>query len=220
MKTINCHTHSYLSHLSLIAVFAFLLQPATAQLARTSPLKLGLGISYFSHHAYGESVPRAGISIGLAPTIRLSRAAYLKPEVAFSMKGSRIDYNTAGIFNGNIRYQLNYLDIPVVIGLRANRWLAVEAGGYGAIKLGGSFDFQGSFAAGYGTFDRDDLHGFDYGPVAGVALQSRLLLFNLRYYHGLRSIAANEEAGLLLGDAANNTIQLSVQMKRFRKKRR
>ncbi|MBO9564380.1 MAG: PorT family protein [Niastella sp.] len=220
MKIFNLYTRIF-SRLLLVTIFALLsLRPAIAQRAGTSPLKIGLGVSYFSHHAYGKSVPRAGISIGLAPTIRLSRAAYLKPEVAFSMKGSRIDYNAAGLFNGNVRYQLNYLDIPIVIGLRANHWLALEAGGYGAIKLGGSFDFEGTFAAGYGTFDRDDLHGFDYGPVAGVALQSRLLLFNIRYYYGLRSIAANEEAGLLLGDATNNSIQLSIQMKRFRKRKR
>jgi|GEM_PF-1678667 len=192
---------------------------AQAQRRKTSIVKLGTGISFFSNQANGSSVPRVGISIGLAPTIPLSPKLYLKPEIAFSMKGGRIDYNAATIFSGNVRYQINYLDLPLVAGLRLTPWLVVEGGAYGAVKLGGSFDFQGTFAVGYGAFDRHDLHGFDYGPIGGLVLQSRLLQLGIRYYHGLTEIAAEEKARVLLGNASNNTIQLCIQLKRFRRKK-
>ncbi len=191
--------------------------PISAQMGKTSILKAGVGINFFSNHNGSQSVPIMGVSVGLSPTLPLSKRIYLRPEISFSMKGGRIDYLAGNIFNGNVRYHINYLEVPVMIGIQANAWLALEAGAYGAIKLGGNFDFQGSFTYGYGIFDRDDLEDFDYGSAAGVVLKTRFIQIGIRYYHGLNSVADNEKSGLLLGDAVNNTVQLCIQTKRFRR---
>lgn len=201
----------------ILGLCLFHTDPVSAQTGKISILKTGAGINFFSGHQGSQSVPIVGVSVGLSPSLPLSKRIYLRPEVAFSMKGGRIDYLAGNIFNGNVRYHINYLELPVMIGIRANAWLALEAGAYGAIKLGGNFDFQGSFTYGYGIFDRDDLEDVDYGPVGGVVLKTRFIQIGIRYYHGLNSVAANEKSIVLLGNAVSNTVQLCIQTKRFRR---
>ena len=221
-SSIKPHSPSKISlkgYILLLALCMCYMGSISAQMGKPSILKTGAGINFFSDHNGSQSVPIAGLSIGLSPDFTLSKRFYLKPEIAFSMKGGRIDYSAGNIFNGNVRYHINYLELPVMIGLRANAWLALEAGVYGAVKLGGDLDFQGSFTYGYGVFDRDDLEDLDYGPAAGVVLKSRFIQIGIRYYHGLNPVAANEKSGFLLGNAVNNTVQLCIQTKRFRRKK-
>ncbi|MFC7526550.1 outer membrane beta-barrel protein [Parapedobacter sp. GCM10030251] len=210
---------SLLKSLAAALVLLFVTLTTAAQAGRPSLFKLGTSVSFFSGHHGDQGGPRIGFSGGIAPTIPLSLRVYLRPEVAFSMKGGRIDYSTADVFSGNVRYRINYFEFPLVLGIHANRWLGVELGGYAALKTGGKFDFQGTFAYGYGTFDRDDLDSYDYGPVFGLVLHSRRLQFGIHYYYGLNAIAANDRSRTLLGNAANQTIQVSIQRKRLRRKR-
>jgi len=202
---------------ALATLLAFSTVTAFAQTGRPSLFKVGAGISFFTDHRGYQSVPRIGLSVGVAPTIPLSYRAYIKPEVSFSTKGGRIDYKAAEVFSGKASYRIDYFDSPLVLGVRLHRRLAVEIGGYAAVKVNGRFDFQGTFAFGYGTFDRKDLSSYDYGPVMGIILHSRRVLVGVRYYYGLNAVAANDRSRVLLGNAANGTIQLYLQMKRFRR---
>lgn len=202
----------------LLCLIAFGVQ---AQDIREKPsiLRTGPGLSYFSGHEGSRGVPRMGLSIALAPTFTLSEQFYLKPELAFSMKGGKIEYNSSGVFNGSVRYRINYFELPLLLGIRPLDWLAFELGGYGAVEVGGNFDFTGTFSYGYGVFDRDDLNDFDYGVTMGVVFRSRRLHLGIRYYHGLQEVSSGSASHVLLGDAAMRTFQLTLQKVRQRKRR-
>lgn len=179
-----------------------------------SYFKKGIGISFLSPQETENSGVRAGFHLGFAPSFPFSSNTYIKPEIAFSAKGGKADYGslTPGVFNGDILYKINYLELPVVFGYQASKFLSLEAGFYGAIPVGASFSFDGQFAAGYGEFDKDELHQYDYGLIGGIKIGP----IGIRYYHGLTNVAATQLAREFLGTAIQNTIQIYFQRSAFR----
>ena len=193
---------------------------ANAQVSKASMLRTGPGVSFFTGHNGSKSIPSFGFSIGLAHTFPLSKKIYLKPEIAVSKKGGKIDYDMSGVFTGHVKYRIYYLNAPVMCGVTLTDWLLLEAGIYGAIKLGGSFDFQGNFATGYETFTQKNLKSLDYGTVVALVFQTGWAQLGLRYSHGLCPVLGsdNTNATALLGNAGNNSLQITIQKTRLRKK--
>ncbi len=214
-----------MKHIFYIVLITALVSAASVTRAQTrgvSLLRTGPGLAFFTGSGAYGSTPSFGFNIGVAPKVPLSEHFYLKPELALAKKGGRLEYGTNSIFSGSVKYRLYYLDCPVIIGVQlGDRW-AIEGGGYSALKLGANFSFEGTFSEGYGTFSGDALKGLDYGLVGGVVFKSRLLHLGLRYTHGLTPVVQNNNlsgAGPLLGNAVNNTLQLTIQKarhKRFR----
>ena len=205
--------------LFLLAVVSYDVQAQRFGRARggrggASLLKIGMNINYFSGEFPGEGAPRIGLNLGIAPTIPLRRKLYLKPEVSFSQRGGRIDYDQsfAG-FEGNLDYRLSYIDVTLLIGYKIEPLIALEAGGFAAFEVGGNFDFEGSFFTGYGTFDRDDIEDFNYGLAFGIKVGP----VGVRYYYGLQEIAAGTEVREFLGNASTHTVQIYFQRAKQRR---
>jgi hypothetical protein len=177
-------------------------------------LKIGTDISFFSSGLEARHIPVTGFHVGLAPSFLLSPTVYFKPEAAFSMKGGRINYDSGfGHFNGDVRYRINYLEFPVMFGIKPKPNFSFEFGPYAALEVGGNFDFEGDFASGYGRFYREDIRDFDYGIVAGINAGP----LQIRYYHGLQEIAGSDVSHAFLGNTANHSVQICLQRRRFRK---
>ncbi|MEP2025445.1 MAG: porin family protein [Reichenbachiella sp.] len=180
-----------------------------------SYFKKGIGISYLSPSDTENAKARVGLHIGFAPSIPLSDNTYLKPEIAFSSKGGKADYdpNNLGVFDGTITYRIIYLEFPVVYGYKINEFFSVEIGGYGAIPLNANFQFDGQFGSGYGTFDKDAIHDFDYGLIGGVKVGP----IGIRYYYGLSEVSNDLLSEDFLGNATQHTIQIYLQRTRSRR---
>lgn len=179
-----------------------------------SYFKKGFGVSYLAPTDAEDAGVRVAFHLGFAPSFPLGEKTYIKPELAFSMKGGKVGYNPAnlGVFDGDITYKVNYLEIPVVVGYQVNRLFQFEVGGYGAVPVGASFDFDGQFVVGYGDFDKNEVHDYDYGLVGGIKIGP----LGIRYYHGLTSVAATNLAEEFLGDASQYTVQIYFQRNKSR----
>lgn len=173
-------------------------------------LKIGLNASYLNPDLAYSNRARFGINIGLAPTVALSEHVYLKPEISFSMKGG-IAYYDQPFFDGSVRYRLNYFEMPVMLGIRATKKVAFEAGPYGALRAGSRFDFNGDFFYGYGSFEPGDLSNYDYGLAGGIVFTGRVAIMGIRYYHGMKKINSNPDLEDWFGDATNHTVQIYFQ---------
>lgn len=195
----------------------------SAQAIKVSLLRTGPGVAFFTGSNAASSVPAFGFNIGAAPTVQLSEWFYLKPEIAIAKKGGRLDYVSPGIYSGSVKYRIYYIDCPIMIGANLSRRLSIEAGGYSAVKLGANFNFEGTFAGGYGTFAGDALKSVDYGLACGITFKARILHIGLRYTHGLTPViqdSGHNSAAPLLGSAVNNTVQLTIQKVHFRGRKR
>lgn len=199
-----------------LTVFAFEANAQKRQGRRAlGALKMGVGIASFSPLDAEEGGSRIGFHIGLAPAFSLSDNFYIKPEVAYSLRGGKADYdlNNLGVFDGEITYKINYLEFPVMLGYKVTDRFHLEFGAYGSIPLVTNFEFEGDFASGYGSFDQEAIHDFDYGLAGGVKLGP----IGIRYYYGLSKVASNLESEAFLGDATQHTIQIYLQRSRSRR---
>jgi hypothetical protein len=177
-------------------------------------LKIGVGINSIN---VADPTPKLRFHIGFAPTIDIKEVLYIKPEMAFSLKGGNVSY-AGSYFDGDVTYRLSYLEFPLVFGFKPLRKIALEFGGYGAVLLGGNFDFSGTFFTGYGEFNPNELNSFDYGLTGGIVFSQRRVKFGLRYYHGLQNIANQSTALTFLGSATNHTIQVYIQRSSLRER--
>jgi len=198
----------------LIILFVFSSIISNAQFRRSGRgvglFKIGLNVSYLNPDlAYSQSA-RAGLQIGISPTIPVQQYIYVKPELSFSMKGGSASYDQS-FYTGSVTYRINYFEFPVVIGFKPAKNIALELGGFGALRVGGNFSFQGTFFTGYGNFLPGDLNDFDCGLIGGLVLRGRVTNVGVRYYYGMADVASNEVINDFLGNATNHTIQLYFQ---------
>lgn len=178
-------------------------------------LKIGVGISSFAPMDAEDGGSRVGFHIGLAPAFPLSDKFYIKPEVAYSLRGGKADYdlNNLGVFDGDITYNINYLEFPVMLGYKVTDRFHLEFGAYGAIPVTTNFKFEGNFAQGYASFDQEAIHDFDYGLAGGVKLGP----IGIRYYYGLSTVPDSSSSEAFLPEATQQTVQIYLQRSRSRR---
>jgi hypothetical protein len=110
----------------------------------------------------------------------------LEPELTFTQRGYAIDltYGT-----DDLRYNLNYLELPILLSYSPVNWLWFQAGPNFAYKLSAKSNFDNQY------FDADYLfdNSVDYGGNIGFKVK---LFGNFaivaRYYHGLAKITETE----------------------------
>ncbi len=173
-------------------------------------LKVGANISYLNTYNY---IPKFRFYIGIAPTLSLSGKTYVKPELALSFKGGHVNYNEP-FFDGYASYNLNYLELPLVFGFKPTDKVSFEIGGYGALLLLSNFRFDGDFFYGYGSFGQGEISTLDYGLVSGIVFNTNRLNIGIRYQYGLEKVAKGNTAQTFLGNALNQTIQITFQRNR------
>lgn len=210
---------NYLLTISFVVLYVANANVARCQLDRTFSLfKFGFSINTLSGDIPGDEQARLRFHLGVSPTIFITDKLYLKPELAYSLKGGKVDYDDDFTnFDGNIVYRLNYLELPILLGFKANN-IGVELGGYAALKARTNFVYNGSFLIGLVELDNDAIEEFDYGLAGGVAFFTPKTKITLRYYHGLIEIASNQDAQQYLNNATLRTIQVSFQRTRKREK--
>ncbi len=142
----------------------------------------------------------------------------LQPEILFTNKGNQREYkaNLAGFGPGQseVRFNLNYIEVPVL----------------GVVNLGRSFNFHfGPYAAflvnanvrnrsendSFDTFEdlgREDFNTIDYGLAGGIGFDANNFSLGLRYNYGLRDIAPDFNFGpvTVRNQARNSAFQLYV----------
>jgi len=101
---------------------------------------------------------KAGFQIGGGVSFPLSEKVALQPEILFSQKGSKSRRNEP-FFN----WQLNYIDMPLLIKYRINEQFVVHAGAAANYLLSARFD------AGFGFTDQSEaFKQVDFAANAGV----------------------------------------------------
>lgn len=153
---------------------------------------------------------RVGFHAGIFSQFMFMETVGIQPEILYSTKGSEADY--LGIINQTVRFNIDYIDIPILLVLRPLDILEIYAGPYAGILLNSNIDYEGAIE-GETDLDRDHFETLDAGVVGGVALNFSRFRLGARYNLGLREIADSDASRLLLGDSKNQYAQfyLAIQ---------
>jgi hypothetical protein len=155
-----------------------------------------------------------GFNAGVYATLPVSDFIAIQPEILFTTKGAELDYNNA-FLQGNAKFKLNYIEVPLLVRVNITKNFNVHAGGYASYlvssKVTGDGDINFDEAV-----DTDDLNKFDAGIAAGVGVDFNPISVGLRYNYGLTTVGKERTfAGTTytFPDAKNSNLTLYVSYK-------
>ncbi|WP_125719164.1 porin family protein [Flavobacterium ustbae] len=128
----------------------------------------------------------SGFNAGFYATLPVSDFVAIQPELLFTTKGAKLEYN-AGPFEGDAKFRLNYIELPLLVRVNITKNFNVHAGGYASYLVSSKVTGDGSFEINE-EIDRDDLNKFDAGIAAGVGVDFDPISIGVRYNYGLTTV--------------------------------
>lgn len=175
---------------------------------KSAGIKGGLNVSNLYIDNVNDQNARLGINLGFYGQLFSTETVALQTELLFSTKGSRAQYT--GVINQEVKYNLNYLDLPVLAVIKLGESAEIHLGGYASYLLNANISYKGDLGNGVSQVDKDNLKSFDYGLVGGLAANFGGVQVGARYNYGLVKIANSSDARSLIGDAKNSCAQLYI----------
>ncbi len=205
MKTKN----KFLGKIMIVGIVTLLSTTLSfAQTNRRAGIKGGLNVSNLYIDDVSDENARYGFNVGLYGQVLSSEAAALQLELLYSTKGSRAFYD--GAFDQEVKYNLNYLDLPVLAVIKLGESAEIHLGGYASYLLNANISYSGDFANGSDEIDKDNLKSYDYGLVGGVGFNFGEVQIGARYNYGLVKIADSDAADAMIGDSKNSFGQVYI----------
>jgi hypothetical protein len=174
-------------------------------------IKGGLNVSNLYVDDVDDENARYGFNFGFYGQLLSSETFAIQPELLFSTKGSKIEYG-GGLFDQTVKYNLSYLDLPVLAVFKLGDAAEIHVGPYVGYLLGANISHDGDLGSGVDDIDRDHLKSFDYGLSGGFGLNFGSLQVGARYNYGLAKLADSDAADLLIGDAKNSVAQIYLAL--------
>jgi hypothetical protein len=201
------------SKLFITFLLVFVLASVTrVALAQDNGLRVGIKGGLNVTNLYVDEVddenPRYGFHVGVYTQLFESDVFAIQPEVLFSTKGTRTTYDELG-FEGDAKFNLNYLDIPVLAVFKLGDAAEIHVGPYFGYLLSANVDVDGDFDD-FEELDRDNFKSWDYGLSAGVGFNVGSVQIGARYNYGLQKIAESDVADEVLGDSKNSNAQVYI----------
>jgi len=197
-------------HHTLITFMFILAGHLAAQAQRNVQFGLKGGLNYTNLYIdeAAEEDAQLGFHIGAAAEIPFSKFTSIQPEVHYSTKGVSSEYNLAD-FGGSADFNINYVDIPVLLKINLlGNIFDVHAGPYAGYLVNANITSEGDLGSVGINLDEDDFNRWDYGLAAGFGVHLSSAEIGIRYNYGLRPIANSDATDLLLGNSKNVNLQV------------
>lgn len=194
---------------SAVAISMITFSNAQAQNARAG-IKGGLNLSNLYVNEADDDQARIGWHGGFYGQLFASEGFAIQPEVNFSTKGTgvtRIDNNSARYES---KFNLNYIDIPVLMVFKLGTVAEIHAGAYWAYLLRAEIKNNDRNPDNeFTTIDRDNFDDWDYGLAGGIGFNlGEGAQLGVRYNYGLNEIAESRGARRMFGNSKNQVAQV------------
>lgn len=180
-------------------------------------VKAGVNFSNLYVKEVSDEKVRIGFNVGVYANLPVgSKVFSIQPELAYTTRGSRTTYNNAIMGRGEVKYNLNYLELPVMAVFTLGDYFNIHAGAYAAYLINSNISSDGDLGNYTHDLDESQFNRFDYGPVVGIGFKTGLwgggLGGGVRYNYGLQRIADTQAAKLLLGNSKNSALQIYLTL--------
>lgn len=211
--------------IQLLAAFVLIsgatLTSVQAQTNDSSNAQIGVKGGVNFSNMYTEDVDDnnmlTSFNLGFYASIPLTSFIAIQPEFLYSRKGAELKYDNL-LATGSAKFNLNYIEVPVLLKLNIGKNFNVHAGPYFAYLIdskvtnetdGGTFDFEE-------TFNNDDFNKFDYGLSAGLGFDFESIGIGARYNYGLSTVGKERSFGgtsYTFPDGKNSNISVYLALK-------
>lgn len=200
-----------LSLLTVIAVGQEQQTPSESGINAKFGFKAGINFSNLYNVEVNDNNMRVGFNIGVFSKIPISKGVSLQTELLYTTKGSKLNYNNFILGSGEYRFNLNYLELPVVAVFNVAKNFNLHFGGYAAYLTNTNI----TDANDDGTIDEiaslnaSDFNRWDAGLVGGLGFDISNFTIGARYNYGLVEIGKTDNvAGQLVGKSKNSSLSL------------
>ncbi|MDH7464271.1 porin family protein [Chitinophagaceae bacterium 26-R-25] len=200
--------------LSAITIRAFSQEQQTDYENKLTPkfgIKGGVNLTNLYADDVNDEHMKVGGNVGVFAKLPITKGLSIQPEVLYSMKGSQVNYSNL-LGDGKYRFNLNYVEVPVLAVINVAKNFNIHAGGYAAFLASAKIkdvDNNGD-VNGVKELNKDDFQTFDYGLVGGFGFDISDVTLGARYNYGLKEIGRSGVSGQLVNNAKNSAISLYV----------
>jgi hypothetical protein len=154
---------------------------------------------------------KVGINFGVFAKLPLTKGFSIQPELNYSSKGAKEDYNNFLEGEGEYRFNLNYIELPVLAVINLGKNFNIHGGPYIAylasvnikdLKDNGTIDE-------IAELDAENFNRIDYGLAGGLGVDIGNFGIGARYNYGLREIG---KSGSLSGELTKNSRNSAISL--------
>lgn len=157
-------------------------------------VKGGVNFSNISTDNAQDNKMLTGVNLGLFAKLPITSSIAIQPEIYFTTKGSKLTYNNVFV-DGTANFDLNYIEIPVLLVLNITENFNVHVGPYASYlvssKVKNASDV--SFYNFESNINSNDFNKFDTGLAAGVGIDLHSLSIGVRYNYGLIKVGKERD---------------------------
>jgi hypothetical protein len=167
-------------------------------------IKGGLNLTNLYVSDVSNEHMKAGFNAGVFVKIPVTRGFSIQPELLYSVKGARDTYDNFAQGSGEYRFNLNYIEMPLVAVVNLAPNFNIHAGGYAAYLVGANVQDVNSNGTieGATELNADNFNRWDFGLVGGAGFDIEHFTIGARYNYGLMNIG---KSGNLSGDLTQNS---------------
>lgn len=177
---------------TFLAGFAVVNAQTTAEFG----LKGGVNIATFSDNISTNFKSKAGFHAGALVHIHLSRYFAIQPEAMFSSQGAKLN-----VGNAEYKYDVNYVNIPLLLQFMAGQGFRVETGPQLGILASAKVK-----SGGLSVENKNSYQSTDFSWAVGLGyLSSSNLGVDVRYNLGVSDIGKSNNS-----KTVNNVLQLGL----------
>lgn len=164
---------------------------------KKSPVRFGVkgGLNYSKLFVKGSesSTMLSGFNVGLFAKLPIASIISIQPELYFITKGSEVSYGGL-LFGGTAKFNLNYMEFPLLIVANLNKNLNVHIGPYASYLISAKatntatlplFDFETNI-------NINNYNRVDAGIMAGAGIDVGAVGLGVRYSLGLKKVGKEE----------------------------
>jgi hypothetical protein len=206
--------------ISFLFILTFL--PAFSQQENvTAGIRGGLNMANLYISEVSDENVKFGINGGIYVRNNINRFIGIQSEFFFISKGAEVFYEKAPVLigssqTGTYKYNLNYLELPVLAVFRFTPNFNFHAGPYVATLISANVKDKASNGEvkKVTEMDKNQFNTFDYGLAGGLQFDFETGMLGLRYNYGLREIGKRGTfAGQHTTDSKNSVLQVYLGFK-------
>ena len=177
-------------------------------------IKGGLNLSSLNSSDGSTSDMLLGFNLGVFNKLPITSFLAIQPEFYVTTKGSQVTYNNLFV-DGTAKFNLTYLEIPVLCVVNVTKLLNVQFGPYAAYMIDGKVTNVGNLNL--FNFEQNinvnDYNRIDAGVVLGAGLEVGNITMGARYNLGMTKVGKTKT---LLGsdytvpDARNGVVNFNL----------
>jgi hypothetical protein len=157
---------------------------------------------------------KVGFNAGVFAKLPVARGFSIQPELLYTSKGAKETYDNFILGEGEYRFNLNYIELPVLAVFNLTENFNLHVGPYVSYLAGVNIkdmnDDEGTIDE-IAELDADNFNRFDYGVAGGLGIDISNFTIGARYNYGFKEIGkSGSVSGELLKNSKNSAISLYI----------